>query len=59
MGRGAAIFLGPIIAGLMFDLQGDYVQAFILSAMLTVASVCAMWFADLIGRRRRTVQATQ
>ena len=59
MGRGAAIFLGPIIAGLMFDLQGDYVQAFILSAMLTVASVCAMWFADLIGRRRRAVSATQ
>lgn len=53
MGRGAAIFLGPIIAGLMFDLQGDYVQAFILSAILTVASVCAMWIADFIGRRRR------
>ena len=53
MGRGAAIFLGPIIAGLMFDLQGDYVQAFILSAFLTVASVCAMWIADIIARRRR------
>ena len=53
MGRGAAIFLGPIVAGLMFDLQGDYVQAFILSAALTIASVCAMWLADLIGRRRR------
>ena len=36
MGRGAAIFLGPIVAGLMFDLQGDYVQAFILSAFLTL-----------------------
>ncbi len=54
MGRGAAIFLGPIVAGLMFDLQGDYVQAFILSAILTVASVCAMWIADFIGRRRTT-----
>ena len=53
MGRGAAIFLGPIMAGLMFDLQGDYVQAFVLSAILTVASVCAMWIADFIGRRRR------
>ena len=59
MGRGAAIFLGPIIAGLMFDLQGDYVQAFILSAFLTVASVCAMWVADLIGRRRRAATAIQ
>ena len=59
MGRGAAIFLGPIVAGLMFDLQGDYVQAFILSATLTVASVCAMWIADLIGRRRRTASAIE
>ena len=59
MGRGAAIFLGPIIAGLMFDLQGDYVQAFILSAILTVASVCAMWIADAIGRRRRAALAIQ
>ena len=53
MGRGAAIFLGPIVAGLMFDLQGDYVQAFILSASLSFASICAMWAADFIGRRRR------
>ena len=59
MGRGAAIFLGPIIAGVMFDLQGDYVQAFVLSAILTVASVCAMWIADLIGRRRRVAQSIQ
>ncbi len=59
MGRGAAIFLGPIIAGVMFDLQGDYVQAFVLSAILTLASVCAMWIADLIGRRRRAALAIQ
>ena len=52
MGRGAAIFLGPIIGGIMFDLQGDYVQAFIFSAALTFASVCAMWAADFVGRRR-------
>ena len=52
MGRGAAIFLGPIVAGLMFDVQGDYVQAFILSASLSVASICAMWAADFIGKRR-------
>lgn len=53
MGRGSAIFLGPIIGGIMFDLQGDYVQAFILSAALTFTSVCAMWAADFVGRRRR------
>ena len=53
MGRGAAIFLGPIIAGLMFDVQGNYMQAFILSAALSCASICTMWVADFIGRRRR------
>ena len=53
MGRGAAIFLGPIIGGIMYDLQGDYIQAFILSAALTFTSVCAMWAADFVGRRRR------
>lgn len=54
MGRGAAIFLGPIIGGIMFDLQGDYIQAFILSSALTFGSVCAMWIADFTGRRRPT-----
>ena len=53
MGRGAAIFLGPILGGIMFDLQGDYIQAFVLSAVFTFASVCAMWAADFVGRRRR------
>ena len=53
MGRGSAIFLGPIIGGIMFDLQGDYIQAFILSSALTFGSVCAMWVADFMGRRRR------
>ena len=53
MGRGAAILLGPIIGGIMFDLQGDYVQAFIISAAFTFASVCAMWATDFVGRRRR------
>ena len=38
-----------------YDLQGDYIQAFILSAALTFASICAMWAADFIGRRRRVV----
>lgn len=56
MGRGAAIFLGPILAGLFFDWQGDYVQAFILSAGLTLASICAAWSAHWMGQRRREFQ---
>ena len=57
MGRGSAIFFGPILGGIMFDIQGDYVQAFFLSAAMTFTSVCAMWAADFVGRRRRTVPA--
>ena len=53
MGRGSAILLGPVIGGIMFDIQGDYVQAFILSASFTFASVCAMWATDFVGRRRQ------
>ena len=53
MGRGSAILLGPVIGGIMFDIQGNYVQAFILSAAFTFASVCAMWATDFMGRRRR------
>ena len=54
MGRGSAILLGPVIGGIMFDLQGNYVQAFILSAAFTFASVCAMWATDFMGRRRQS-----
>ena len=53
MGRGSAILLGPVIGGIMFDIQGNYVQAFILSAAFTFASVCAMWATDFVGRRRQ------
>ena len=53
MGRGSAILLGPVIGGIMFDIQGNYVQAFILSAAFTFASVCAMWATDFMGRRRQ------
>ena len=56
MGRGAAIFLGPIVAGLLFDVQGDYVMAFIVSAALSFTSICTMWIADFTGRRRRAAE---
>ena len=56
MGRGAAIFLGPIVAGLMFDVQGDYVMAFVVSAALSFMSICTMWIADFTGRRRRVTE---
>ncbi len=56
MGRGAAIFLGPVVAGLLFDVQGDYVTAFIVSAALSFTSICTMWIADFTGRRRSSTE---
>ena len=52
VGRGIGIGLGPILAGLLFDLQGDYFQAFLISAGLTTASVFLMWAVRLTNRSR-------
>lgn len=52
VGRGIGIGLGPILAGLLFDLQGDYFVAFLISAVLTTASVFIMWAVRLTGRSR-------
>ena len=52
VGRGIGIGLGPILAGLLFDLQGDYFQAFLISAGLTTASVFLMWAVRLTNRGR-------
>lgn len=52
VGRGIGIGLGPILAGLMFDLHGDYFWAFLVSASLTTASVFLMWGVRLTARSR-------
>ncbi len=52
VGRGIGIGLGPILAGLLFDLQGDYFLAFLISAGLTTASVFLMWGVRLTARSR-------
>lgn len=43
VGRGIGIALGPILAGFLFDLQGDYLVAFSLAAGLTFGSILTMW----------------
>lgn len=53
VGRGIGIGLGPILAGLLFDLEGDYFWAFLISAGLTTASVFFMWGVRLTARDRR------
>ena len=54
VGRGIGIGLGPIMAGLLFDLQGDYFLAFLISAGLTTASVVLIWSVRLTSRSRNS-----
>ena len=51
MGRGAAILLGPLLGGLMFDWQDNYMGAFLVSAGLSFASICTVWAAQMVGTR--------
>ena len=48
-GRGLAIAVGPIIGGLLFDWQGNYVWAFSLAVALTALGMVAMWAVDLLA----------
>jgi MFS family permease len=43
MGRGVGIAFGPILGGVLFDWQGNYMVAFTLAALLTFVSICFMW----------------
>ncbi len=52
VGRGIGIGAGPILAGLLFDLQGDYYLAFLMSAGLTATSICLMWAVTFTARNR-------
>jgi MFS family permease len=43
IGRGLGIMIGPLIGGLLFDLQGTYVMAFSLVVVLKAVSIGCMW----------------
>jgi MFS family permease len=53
MGRGLGIMLGPLIGGLLFDLQGNYVVAFSLAVALMCVAIGCMWGASLTGGQQR------
>jgi MFS family permease len=53
MGRGLGIMAGPLIGGLLFDLQGNYVVAFTLAVALVVVAIGCVWAASLTGGRAR------
>jgi MFS family permease len=43
MGRGLGIMAGPIVGGLLFDLQGNYRMAFLLAVALVTVAIGCMW----------------
>ena len=52
MGRGLGIMMGPLVGGLLFDLQGNYVAAFMLAVALMFVAIGCMWGARLTGGTR-------
>ena len=49
-GRSVGLLAGPVIGGLLFDLQGDYVGAFLLAVGLYVAAIGFLWATRLARR---------
>jgi MFS family permease len=53
MGRGLGIMVGPLLGGLLFDLQGNYGMAFLLAMALVCVAIGCMWGARLTGDQAR------
>ena len=52
-GRGVGVMAGPILGGLLYDLNGDYVLAFSLAVVMMGVAVVFMWSARITGGRGR------
>lgn len=49
MGRGLGIMVGPLLGGLLFDLQGHYGAAYVLAVVLVGVAIGCMWAVRLTG----------
>lgn len=49
MGRGLGIMVGPLLGGLLFDLQGNYTVAYLLAVALVCVAIGCIWGARLTG----------
>jgi len=62
MGRGVGIMAGPLLGGLLFDLQGNYRMAFLLAMVLVTVAIGCMWgvrwTAGQVGHARVAAQPT-
>ena len=43
IGRGLGIAIGPILGGILFDLNGDYLLAFTIAMILSLVSIGCSW----------------
>lgn len=52
-GRGIGIMVGPILGGLLFDLQGDYMVAFSTAVGVALVASGFMWAARFTSKKAR------
>ena len=45
LGRGVGFAVGPVLGGLLYDRQGDYLLAFSLAVAVSLAAIVLMWAA--------------
>jgi MFS family permease len=50
-GRGLGILVGPLLGGLLFDLQGHYGAAFLSAVTLVILAIGCMWSARFTDRQ--------
>ena len=53
MGRGLGIMVGPLLGGWLFDLQGNYIMAYLLAVGLVCVAIGCIWGAHFTGGRTR------
>jgi hypothetical protein len=53
MGRGLGIMVGPLLGGWLFDLQGNYIVAYLLAVGLVCVAIGCIWGAHLTGGQPR------
>jgi MFS family permease len=51
MGRGLGMMVGPLLGGLLFDLHGDYLLAFVIAIGLVMVAIGCMWGVRLTSER--------
>jgi MFS family permease len=54
MGRGLGIMVGPLVGGLLFDLQGNYLLAFVFAVILVTLAIGSMWCVRWTSQRPST-----